>query len=116
MVPVSERSSVDAPSGGNLVAMMIVLLPVGEAHPVGRLERIANETAERKRRHCCVGRSLGEVDRHLGQVSDNESQFSEPVGQTEGRTDVGPEIVEAPAEVLDEGMGSDNHPGPGVSL
>lgn len=50
MVPVSERSSGDAPAGGNVVAMMTVLLPVGEADPVGRLERIANETAERKRR------------------------------------------------------------------
>src|SRR6266545_2891398 len=52
----------------------------------------------------------------LGQVSDNESQFSERVGQTEGRTDIGPEIVEAPAEVLDEGMGSDDHPGGTISL
>jgi hypothetical protein len=31
----------------------------------------------------------------LGQVSDKESQFSERVGQTEGLSDIGPEIVEA---------------------
>jgi hypothetical protein len=66
--------------------------------------------------HCCVGRSLGEVDRRLGQVSDNESQFSERVGQTEGWTDIGHEIVEAPAEVLNEGVRGDDHPGGAVSL
>ena len=50
MVPVSERSAEDAPTGGNLVSMMTVPLPVGEADPIKRLERIAKETAERKRR------------------------------------------------------------------
>ena len=44
----------------------------------------------------------------LGQASDNEGQFSERVGQTEGRTDIGPEIVEAPAEVLNEGDPADS--------
>jgi len=52
----------------------------------------------------------------LGQVSDNESQFSKRVGQTEGRTDIGPEIVEAPAEVLNEGVRGDDDPGGTVSL
>lgn len=52
----------------------------------------------------------------LGQVSDNGSQFSERVGQTEGRTDIAPEIVEAPAEVLNEGVRGDDDPGGTVSL
>jgi hypothetical protein len=52
----------------------------------------------------------------LGQVSDNESQFSERGGETEGRTDIGPEIVEAPAEVLNEGVRGDDDPGGTVSL
>ena len=52
----------------------------------------------------------------LGQVSDNESQFSERVSQTKGRTDVGPEIIEAPAEVLNEGVRGDDDPGGTVSL
>ncbi len=37
-------------------------------------------------------------------------------GETEGRTHIGPEIVEAPAEVLDESMASDDHPGGTVTL
>jgi hypothetical protein len=52
-------------------------------------------------------------------VSDHEGQFGEGVGETKGRTHVGPEIVEAPAEVLDEGMGSDDPPwrfGPASAL
>ncbi len=52
----------------------------------------------------------------LGQVSDNESQFSERIGQNEGRTDIGSEIVEAPAEVLNEGVCGDDDPGGAVSL
>ncbi len=32
------------------------------------------------------------------------------------RGHVGPEVVEAPAEVLDQGMGSDDHPGGSISL
>lgn len=50
MVPISERGPEDAPAGGNLVSMMTVPLPVGEGDPIKRLERIAKETAERKRR------------------------------------------------------------------
>ncbi len=37
-------------------------------------------------------------------VSDREGEFSERVGKADSRGYVGPEIVEAPAEVLDEGM------------
>src|SRR6266511_2043100 len=44
----------------------------------------------------------------LGQVSDNEGQFSERVGEARDGRYVGPEIVEAPAEVLDEGVAGDD--------
>src|SRR5205085_4164352 len=50
MVPVSERSSADRSSGGNLVAGIVVPLPVGETDALRRLERIAQDTAERKKR------------------------------------------------------------------
>jgi WS/DGAT/MGAT family acyltransferase len=50
MVPVSTRSSGDLPSGGNRVAVIVVPLPVGEADAVHRLERIARDTVERKKR------------------------------------------------------------------
>jgi hypothetical protein len=49
-------------------------------------------------------------------MSDDEGQFGECVSETKGRTDIGPEIVEAPAEVLNEGMAGDDHPGGTVSL
>ena len=52
----------------------------------------------------------------LGRVSDHEGQFSERVGKPGGRRHVGPEIVEAPAEVLDEGVRSDDDPGGAVAL
>jgi diacylglycerol O-acyltransferase / wax synthase len=50
MVPVSRRTSADESGGGNLLAIMIVPLPIGEPDPGRRLERIASATAERKRR------------------------------------------------------------------
>jgi WS/DGAT/MGAT family acyltransferase len=50
MVPVSERSSADRSSGGNLVSVIVVPLPVAEPDAVLRLERIARSTAERKKR------------------------------------------------------------------
>ena len=49
-------------------------------------------------------------------MSDHKGQFGEGVDETEGRTHIGPGIVEAPAEVLDEGMASDDDPGGAVSL
>jgi hypothetical protein len=49
-------------------------------------------------------------------VSDHEGQFGERVGETSRRSDVGPELVEAPAEVLDEGVPADDHPGSSVTL
>src|SRR6266511_419702 len=52
----------------------------------------------------------------LGRVSDHEGQFGERVGKPGGRRHVGPEIVEAPAEVLDEGVRSDDDPGGAVAL
>jgi hypothetical protein len=36
--------------------------------------------------------------------SDHEGEFRERVGETSCRSDIGPELVEAPAEVLDEGV------------
>jgi diacylglycerol O-acyltransferase / wax synthase len=50
MVPVSERSSEDRSSGGNLLAVIVVPLPVGERDAIRRLERIAQDTLERKKR------------------------------------------------------------------
>jgi hypothetical protein len=43
-------------------------------------------------------------------ASDHEGQFGERVGETSRRSDIGPEVVEAPAEVLDEGVRADDHP------
>ena len=67
--------------------------------------------------HCCVGRSQGEVDRQARtRISDHEGQFGERAGKPGGRRHVGPEIVEAPAEVLDEGVPRDDDPGGAVAL
>jgi hypothetical protein len=52
----------------------------------------------------------------LGRVSDHEGQFGERLGKPGGRRHVGPEIVEAPAEVLDEGVRGDDDPGSAVAL
>jgi len=41
-------------------------------------------------------------------VSDHEGQFGEGVGKSSGRRYVDSEIVEASAEVLDEGMAGDD--------
>jgi hypothetical protein len=65
--------------------------------------------------------ALAEVRAWLGPSSpstesDNEGQFSERVGETKGRTHIGSQIVEAPAEVLDEGMAGDDDPCGVVSL
>lgn len=54
-VPVSVRTSRDRPDAGNLVALMIVPLPVAESDPVRLLEAIARETASRKRRPHVMG-------------------------------------------------------------
>ena len=43
----------------------------------------------------------------LGQVSDHQGQFGELVGKSSGRRSVGAEIIESPAEVLNEGMACD---------
>ncbi len=66
--------------------------------------------------HCCVGRSQGEVDRQPRTSSDHEGQFGERVGKPGGRRHVGPEVVEAPAEVLDERVRRDDDPGGPVAL
>ena len=52
----------------------------------------------------------------LRRVSDHEGQFGERVGEAGGGRHVGPEIVEAPAEVLDEGVRTDDDPGGAVAL
>jgi hypothetical protein len=65
---------------------------------------------------CCVGESQGEGDRYLGRVSDHKGQLGEGVGKPGGGRHVGPEIVETPAEVLNEGMAGDDDPGGTVSL
>ena len=52
----------------------------------------------------------------LGQVSDLQGQFGERVGTSSGRRSVGAEIVEPPAEVLNEGMACDDDPGGSVTF
>ncbi len=54
-VPVSVRTSRDRPDGGNLVALMIVSLPVTESDSGRLLEAIARDTASRKRRPHVMG-------------------------------------------------------------
>lgn len=48
----------------------------------------------------CVDWSPGAVDLSVLAVSDQGGQFSERVGETSHRSDIGPEVVETPAEVL----------------
>ena len=52
----------------------------------------------------------------IGSVQITRGQFSERAGKAGSGQYVGPEIVEAPAEVLDEGVAGDDHPGGTVSL
>jgi hypothetical protein len=49
-------------------------------------------------------------------VLDHEGQFGERVGETSRRSDIGPEVVESPAEVLDEGVPGHDHPRSSVTL
>jgi hypothetical protein len=49
-------------------------------------------------------------------VSDHEGQFVEGFGKSSARRNVDSEIVEASAEILDEGMAGDDDPGGTVSL
>jgi diacylglycerol O-acyltransferase / wax synthase len=49
MVPISLHQEQPGQARGNKDGMMMVLLPVGEADPVRRLELIAGQTAQRKR-------------------------------------------------------------------
>ncbi len=48
--------------------------------------------------------------------SDDEGELGERVSETGGRLYVGPEIVEAAAKVLNEGMAGDDDPGGAISL
>src|SRR6266511_6098030 len=88
---------------------------------------LAREPACQWRLPGCTGKSttasvvaLAEVRARwtdkLGRVSDHEGQFGERLGMPGGRRHVGPESVEAPTEVLDEGVGSDDDPGGSISL
>jgi hypothetical protein len=49
-------------------------------------------------------------------VSDHEGQLGERVGEAGSWGHVGPEVVEAPAEVLDEGVPGNDDPGGSISL
>jgi diacylglycerol O-acyltransferase / wax synthase len=49
-VPVALRQSTSADAAGNLIAQMVVPLPIGASEPGERLRRIAAETAKRKAR------------------------------------------------------------------
>jgi diacylglycerol O-acyltransferase len=57
-VPVSLHQGVRAAARGNLIAQMVVELPIGVADPITRLRQIAAETKERKSR---TRPSLGKV-------------------------------------------------------
>src|SRR5690348_10870680 len=48
-VAASVRAPASASQAGNLVGILLVPVPVGEEHPIRRLEQIARATAERKR-------------------------------------------------------------------
>ncbi len=66
-------------------------------------------------RNCGVGTvALGEARASwtdpVGSVSDDEGQFSERIGKPGSRRCIGPEIVVASAEVLDEGTSGDDDP------
>jgi hypothetical protein len=50
MVPMSLRTAADAPAGGNRVAVIVVPLRIDEPDPMERLELIARQTTDRKRR------------------------------------------------------------------
>jgi hypothetical protein len=53
----------------------------------------------------------------LGQVLDHQGQFGERVGKLSGRRrSVGAEIVESPAELLNEGMACDDDPGGSITF
>ena len=52
----------------------------------------------------------------LGRDLDREGQFGERVGEAGGWRRVGPEVVEAPAEVLDKGMSGHDDPGGSIAL
>ena len=52
----------------------------------------------------------------MGWVSDDQGQFRERIGKPRDGRYVGPEIVEAPAEVLNEGVRGNDDPGGSVSL
>jgi hypothetical protein len=56
------------------------------------------------------------MDHPVGSVSHDQGLFSERVRKPRGGRYVGTKIVEAPAEILDEGMAGDDDPRGTVSL
>lgn len=66
--------------------------------------------------HCCVGRSRRVGERRCRARSDHHSQFGEGVRQASPGWHFGPEVVEAPAEVLDQSVRSDDDPGGAIPL
>jgi hypothetical protein len=80
------------------------------------MAEILGVSKQRADRLCCVASGPGEVDRYARQVSDHQGQFGERVGKSSGRRSVGAEIVEPPAEVLNEGMACDDDPGGSVTF
>jgi diacylglycerol O-acyltransferase / wax synthase len=57
-VPVSLHTEQAGQARGNLDGAMVVPLPIGQPDPVGRLRRIAAETAERKQKSRPAGSTL----------------------------------------------------------
>jgi hypothetical protein len=51
-----------------------------------------------------------------GPISDDLSKLGEGVCKAGTRRYVGPEVVEAPADVLDKGVAGDDNPGGAISL
>jgi hypothetical protein len=52
----------------------------------------------------------------VGPVSDHQGQLGERISETGSERGLGPEVVEASAKVLDEGMAGDDDPGGATSL
>jgi hypothetical protein len=77
--------------------------------PAKEREKEAMGITETANGHCCVGQSPGAVDLSVRA----RIRSGGPVRRTRRRDEpsvgIGPEVVEAPAEVLDEGVPADDH-------
>src|SRR6266540_4098565 len=110
----SAESGIGAVCRSSALRSVIHLRPLRSRAVSGSWPRTRPGTRSRGLLHWLNSWREGAI--HRRRVSDNEGQFGEGIGETEGRTHIGPEIVEAPAEVLDESMASDDHPGGTVTL